>query len=200
MRPQVDDRIGAKPDRLGRPQPGVGRDILVMRRQILGVIQLLAVRAPSPRRLGQHRDVAEVKGRDDQAAVPRHERRVLGLAPVRDHLLPQLGHVAVQPAEIVPHPGPGRTADGQQRIELARSVPADVPRPCEYPVEERVGRQVDIVSAEVVAGSLHPLEDVGQRLGHVQVARADAGLPRRVVVEEDRHPLVGVRRCAPRAA
>ena len=46
----------------------------------------------------------------------------------------------------------------------------------------------------VVAGRPHALEDVRQRLGHVQVAGADAGLPRRIVVEEDRHALVGVRR------
>ena len=193
VRSQVDDGIGPETQRLRRPQPGVGRDVLVMRRQIPGVIQLLAVLAPPARRLRQHRDVAEAQGRDDQAAVLRHQRRVLRSAPVGDHLLPQLRRVAVEPAQIVAHPGPRGAAPGQHRIELARGVTADVPRPGGHPIEERAGRQIDVASSEVVAGRPHAPKDVGQRLGHVEVARADAGLARRVVVEEDGHPLVGVR-------
>ena len=157
------------------------------------MIQLLAVVAPPARRLRQNRHVAEAQGRDDQAAVLRHQRRVLRAAPVGDHFLAQLRRVAVQPAQVVPHPGPQSAAVGQHRIELARGVPAYVARPGGHLIEERAGRQIDVASAEVVAGRLHALEDVGQRLGDVQIAGADAGLPRRVVVEEDRHALVGVR-------
>ena len=137
VRPQVDDGIGAEADRLGRPQPGVGRDILVVRRQILGVIQLLAVRAPPAGRLRQHRDVAETQGRDDEAAVPRHEGHVLRTAPIGDHFLLQLGHVAVEPAEIVAHPGARGVALGQHRVQLAGGVPADVPRPGDHLLEKR---------------------------------------------------------------
>ena len=124
---------------------------------------------------------------------PRHEGHVLRPAPIGNHFLTQFRHVAVQPAQVVAHPGARGVALGQHGVELAGGVPADVPRPGEHLLEKPFGRQVDIVSAEVVPGRLQLLEDVRERLGDVQVAGPYAGLSRRVVVEEDRHPLVGVR-------
>ena len=83
---------------------------------------------------------------------------------------------------------------GQHLVELAGGVAAHVARARRDALEERARRQVHVARSEVVAVGSHALEDVGQRLGHVQVARADARLPRRVVVVEDRHALLGVGR------
>ena len=68
VRADVDDGVGLE----AFAQPGVGRDVLVMRRQVLGVIHLLRVLAPAARRLRQQRDVAVSARRDDdQAAAGR---------------------------------------------------------------------------------------------------------------------------------
>ena len=195
VRPEVDHRVGAEAHRRVRAQPAVRGDVLVVRREVLGVIQLGVILAPAPRRLREHHDIAVAQRRNDQAAVRGHQVRVAGLAPVREHLGPQVRRVALlQPAAVVAQPHPHAPARGQQRLELARRVPADVPRPGGHLLEQRVGRQVHAGAAQVVAGRPHPLQDVGQRLGDVEVARPDAGLARRIVVEENRHALVGVRR------
>ena len=188
VRAEVDDRVGAEPHRLRGAQPRVGRHVLVVRREVVGVVQVLLVLAPAARRLREHHDVAVAQGGNDEAAVARHEGRVLGAAPVGDDLLAQLGRVVVQPLQVVAHPRARRAAVRQQLVELAGGVAAHVARAGRDALEEPVGRQVHVARAEVVAVGPHAPEDVGQRLRHVQVARADAGLPRRVVVEEDRHP------------
>jgi hypothetical protein len=55
-------------------EPGVGGDVLMMRRQILRVVHLFGVLAPAARRLRQECDLAVLHGRNDEAVVQRHHR------------------------------------------------------------------------------------------------------------------------------
>ena len=128
VRAEVDDRVGAEPHRLRGAQPRVGRHVLVVRREVVGVVQVLLVLAPAARRLREHHDVAVAQGGNDEAAVARHEGRVLGAAPVGDDLLAQLGRVVVQPLQVVAHPRARRAAVRQQLVELAGGVAAHVAR------------------------------------------------------------------------
>ena len=84
VRADMHDRVGLE----AFAQPRIGGDVLVMRREVLGVVHLLGVLAPSARRLRQQRDLAELHRRDDQAAAGRHQSRSSRVAPVLEDSWP----------------------------------------------------------------------------------------------------------------
>ena len=77
VRADVDDSVGSE----ALAKPRVGGDVLMVRRQILRVIHLLAVLAPSARGLRQKRDVPELHGRDHQTSIGGHQARLCPARP-----------------------------------------------------------------------------------------------------------------------
>ena len=202
VRADVNDGVGAKAAAVLRlAQPEVGGRVLVVRRQVVGVVELGQILAPTPRRLRQQGDVAEANDGHHElplgAADARsgsHDFRRFRRPPVRHHLRPEFRSDRVQPAAVHVHADTDGIAAVEHPVELSRRVAPHVPGAVEHLLQQHIGGKVDLAAAQVIALLPQALQDVRQRFGDVEVAGADVGLAGRIVVVQQRQPLPGVRR------
>jgi hypothetical protein len=196
VRPEVDDRV--------RPQlvlePEVRGHVLVVRRQVLGVVEGLEVLRARAVRLRQEDHVPAPERGDDEAALAagvlrRHDVGRLGRAEARLDRLAEGARQRVEPAAVAGDREQDDVAARDEPRELSRRGARDVaPALDDRPLEDGGALAFEVVRTRIVTAGAEVAEDGRDAPDDVQVARAHVLLARRVVPEEDRHaPLAGGR-------
>ena len=189
MGPGVHHRVDLEPSL----EPQVGRHVLVVRRQVLRLVQRLQVLGPSAVGLRQQHHPPHVHRGDHElqraVALHRHDVRLRRRPPVTDHVLAEVLGQLGEPSLVLIQRDQGRAVVRQQRVQLPRRPAGNVaPSLDDPPLQPRqvvpaLGRR-----PRRVARGLQVAQQPRQRAGHVEVARAHVLATGRVVPIHERHP------------